>query len=186
MIRGNDIRDCGYGIVAVDVERLDTPLIDGNTVKDCEYGMFVRDSDPYIIGNIVAGNSESGIRFEGWSQSLMHSNRIIGNGKYGVEDLTDYILDSPCLNCTWTKETANDVYGNGLYDVYFLDEAGLGRFEARYNYWGTLCPQESQFYGRVGVEVWVDSTHTVVCTDCDSCHHSTEPTTWSTIKALFR
>jgi parallel beta-helix repeat protein len=186
VIRNNDIRYCGCGIAVYYVERLDTPLIEGNTVKDCEYGMQIGDSDPYIVGNIVAGNTESGIYFEGWSQSLMHGNRIIGNGKYGVEDRTDYIYQSPCLNCTFTKETANDVYGNGLYDVYFVEETGLGLFEARYNYWGNLCPQASQFYGRMDVNVWVDSTHTVVCTNCEDCSHSTEATTWGAIKALFR
>lgn len=185
IIRNNDVRYCDCGILALLVYRWHTPLIEGNTVRDCDYGMQVADAHPYIAGNTIVGNEESGIWFEGWSQSLMHSNRIIGNGKYGVEDRTDYILQSPCLNCTFTKETANDVYGNGLYDVYFVEETGHGRFEATYNYWGNLCPQASQFYGRVGVEVWVDSTHTVVCTDCDSCYHSTDATTWGAIKALF-
>jgi hypothetical protein len=138
------------------------------------------------VGNTIVGNGETRVYFEGYSQSLMHSNRIIGNGKYGVEDRTDYVYQSPCLNCTFTKETANDVYGNGLYDVYFVEETGHGLFEASYNYWGTLCPQPSQFYGRVDVMVWVDSTHTVVCIDCENCHHATEPTTWGRIKAMFR
>ena len=185
VVRNNDVRYCDYGIMVGDVLRWHTPLIEGNTVKNCDYGIYVWDSHPYILGNIVAGNYESGLRFAGWSQSLMHSNRIVGNGKYGVEDRTIYAYQSPCLNCTFTKETANDVYDNGLYDVYFVEETGLGRFEATYNYWGNLCPQPSQFYGRVGVEVWVDSTHTVVCLDCDNCHHSTESTTWGAIKALF-
>ena len=185
IIRGNDVQYCDYGIMVGDVYRYDTPLIEANTLKYCDYGINAWNSHPYILGNIIAGNTESGLLFEGWSQSIMHSNKIIGNGKYGVEDRTEYAYQSPCLNCTFTKETANDVYGNGLYDVYFVEETGLGRFEATYNYWGNLCPQPSQFYGRVGVEVWVDSTHTVVCTDCDNCHHSTESTTWGAIKALY-
>jgi parallel beta-helix repeat protein len=185
VIRSNDVRYCSYGVLVGYGFRYDTPLIEGNTVRDCDYGIWVGDSHPYILGNTIAGNAQSGIYFEGWSQSIMHSNKIIGNGTYGVEDRTDYAYQSPCLNCTFTKETANDVYGNALYDVYFVEETGLGRFEATYNYWGNLCPQPSQFYGRVGVEVWVDSTHTVVCTDCDNCHHSTESTTWGAIKALF-
>ena len=185
VIRGNDVQYCDYGIMVGDVYRFDTPLIEANTLKYCDYGINVWNSHPYILGNIIAGNTESGLLFDGWSQSEMHSNKIIGNGKYGVEDRTDYAYQSPCLNCTLTRETANDVYGNGLYDVYFVEETGLGLFGARYNYWGNLCPQPSQFYGRVDVVVWVDSTHTVVCTDCDNCHHSTESTTWGAIKALF-
>jgi hypothetical protein len=186
VIRGNVVRFADWGISVSGVFRLDTPVIEGNTVRDCHYGIWNRDSNAYIVGNTIVGNTETGIHFEAYSQSLMHSNKIIGNGKYGVYDCTYYVYQSPCLNCTLTKETANDVYGNGLYDVYFVEETGLGLFGACYNYWGTLCPDSSRFYGRVDISVWVDSTHTVVCTDCDSCYHSTQPTTWGSIKGMFR
>ena len=153
---------------------------EGNT------GIHVHYSDPYIRGNTISGFDEAGVYFVGWSKSIMESNRIVDNGNYGVYARMDDWLYSPCLNCMRGRETANDVYGNGLYDVYYVENTGFGLFEATLNYWGTPCPQPGRFHGRVRWTPWVDSTHTILCSDCDSCGDATEPTTWGSIKAMFR
>ena len=87
---------------------------------------------------------------------------------------------------SFTREYANDIWGNGEYDVYHWEKTGLGLMTATHNYWGTLCPDSSRFCGRIDWTPWVDSTHTVLCSDCENCHHGTEPSTWGSIKAMFR
>jgi len=186
VIRDNEIRDCMTGVQVEDVLRPYSPLIQGNSIRNCIWGIWSRDSNAHIVGNVITGHTEDGIYFDGYSESLMQANTIVGNGKHGVYAEMDYIYQSPCLNCTFELEMANNVYGNGWYDVYYIESTGLGLFMAIYNYWGTLCPDPSRFYGRIDVSVWTDSTHTVICTDCENCYHSTEPTTWGKIKAMFR
>jgi hypothetical protein len=57
---------------------------------------------------------------------------------------------------------------------------------AIYNYWGSDCPDfAAKIHGRVDYTPWMDSTHTQVF-DEDDCPPSTEPCTWSSIKAMYR
>jgi hypothetical protein len=186
VVRGNEIYDCHEGIGVGFVSPTRSPRIEGNVIYECDYGIWARDCSPYIVRNTITRNDIAGVHFEGYSRSLMERNVITYNARYGVEAIMDYIYDSPCLNCSWVPESANDVYGNVEYEVYYEEETGLGLFEATYNYWGTLCPDPYRFFGNVSIPIWVDSTHTVVCNDCDSCYHSTEPSTWGTIKAMYR
>jgi hypothetical protein len=187
IIRGNEISVCGEGISAWEVPGYQSPFIEGNHIHDCwDYGIRSQDSNPYIGWNTIEGNGVSGILFVGYSQSLIEGCKIINNGWSGVTADMDYVLHSPCLNCAGDEQTANDVYGNAAYDVYYWEETGLGLLEASVNYWGTHCPDSSRFHGRVDWTPWVDSTHTVRCSDCESCGQATQPTTWGSIKAMFR
>lgn len=185
-VRGNEIHVCHKGIAVGSISTARSPLIEENMIYDCNFGIWARNCSPYIVGNTITHNDIDGVYFEGSSGSRMESNIITFNMENGVSAFMDDPWSSPCLNCAWLPERANDVFGNGEYDVYYEEDTGLGLLEARYNYWGTLCPDPVRFFGNVSTPVWVDSTHTVVCTDCESCYHSTEPTTWGTIKAMYR
>jgi len=187
IIVGNDIHSCWYGIHLQDVWTRDSPRIVDNHISYCwEFGILSFDSDPYIGGNTIELNGSDGLHFEGYSSSLLEGNRIVHNGGNGVTAIMDYEYHHPCLNCTWRKEMANDVFGNGGYAVYLVEPVGLGVFEATYNSWGTLCPDPAMFYGNIDWLPWVDSTHTTRCYDCESCQPATEPTTWGAIKSIYR
>ena len=159
VVRGNEIYVCHEGIGVGFVSPTRSPRIEGNVIYECNYGIWARNCSPYIVSNTITHNDIAGVHFEGYSTSLMERNVITYNAEYGVEAIMDYIYDSPCLNCSWVPESANDVYGNGWYEVYYEEQTGLGLFEATYNYWGTLCPDPSRFFGNVSISIWVDSTH---------------------------
>jgi hypothetical protein len=115
----------------------------------------------------------------------MVRNKIVNNHRNGVTAIMTYVAHSPFLNHTGHKELANDIYANGDYDVYYEEQTGIGAFYAAYNYWGPLLPVPS-LYGYVYYVPWVDSTHTLVCYTKDDCDPGIAPTTWGTIKTLYR
>jgi hypothetical protein len=187
VIRDNEIYDCLAGIYIYDVWTRDCPSVVGNHIHDCwNYGIYCLNSAPYIGTCIIENNALDGIRYIGYGDGIIEGSKIVNNGWNGVTAIMDYVLNTPCLNCTWRIEMANDVHGNGNYDVYYWEETGAGLLEARMNYWGTMCPDPSQFYGRVNWTPWTDSTHSTLCSDCDSCGNAIEPATWGAIKAMFR
>ena len=187
VIKDNEIYDCLYGIELYEVWTRDCPSIIDNHIHDCSsVGMKSTNSAPYVGFNTISNNGGVGLAYLCYGDGLIEGNKIINNGWAGVYADMDYAYNTPCLNCRHYRELANDVYGNGEYDVYYDEETGLGLFEATFNYWGTLCPEPLRFYGRVNWSPWVDSTHTVLCSDCDTCHHETNPTTWGNIKVMFK
>jgi parallel beta-helix repeat protein len=187
IIVGNEICYCEVGINLKDVWSCDSPRILDNHIHHCwADGIYSRDSDPYIEGNTIEYNGWNGIYFVGYSKSLMLRNTIRHNTWDGVGAWMTYVMASPSLNQTGYKENANDIYGNGGYAVWYHEETGFGLFGASKNYWGTLCPESAKFYGRVDWIPWVDGTHTTVCYDCESCQPATSPTTWGSIKAMFK
>jgi hypothetical protein len=187
IIRDNEIYDCLVGIYVHEVWTRDCPSIVGNHIHDCwNYGIYCLNSAPYIGTCVIESNDLDGIRYMGYGDGIIEGSRIVNNGWNGVTAIMEYALNTPCLNCTWRIEMANDIYGNGNYDVYYWEETGFGLLEARINYWGTTCPDPSRFYGRVNWTPWTDSAHALYCSDCDSCGNSTEPLTWGAIKALFK
>ncbi len=186
VIYSNEIYDCLYGIDVDHFWILDSPYIVSNHIHDCHLGIRSHDSAPYIGANTIENNDGIGLVYEGCSGGTVELNRIINNGWAGVYVYTQCYSNMPCLNCRHYKGHANDVYGNGEYEVYCDELTGLGLFEAAYNYWGTVCPDSSRFYGEVNWTPWVDSTHMAAYSDCRSPDHSTRPTTWGTIKAIFK
>jgi len=187
LIKGNDIGDGDCGINISGSSMGYSPLLESNSIHGAKYyGVCSLDSNPHIVGNTVTQCGEAGVYFQGYSSSLMVSNVIINNAGPGIMAIMDYVYESPCLNCGWQKEHANDVYGNRQYDVYYYEETGAGLFEARVNYWGTSCPDSTRFFGRVDWSPWVNTTHTVDCVTCAGCPDAVQPATWGSIKAMFR
>ena len=187
IIIGNEIDACQVGIDLSEVWSADSPRIIGNHIHHSwENGIYSLNSDPYIEGNTIEYNGWTGVSFSGYSRSLLVSNKIIFNDSHGVAALMDYTFDHPSLNGGLPEETANDVYGNGGYAVYFTEPNGIAAIDVRHNYWGTLCPDSAKFHGNINWTPWVDSTHTTVCHDCASCQPTTEPGTWGSIKAIYR
>lgn len=186
LLKGNEISGCLYGIGIGRCQTGYAPKVEDNVIHGCYIGIWANQASPYICGNRVSDCWGTGAYFFGYSGALMVSNKIIRNGEYGVYAwMTDWFY-SPDLNCTAGLQFANDVYGNGLYDVYYREDTGGGLFCANLNYWGTNCPDGSRFYGRVQWDTWTDSTHTDICSSCDTCGTATLPTSWGAIKALFR
>jgi len=188
VIRNNVVTGCiEYGIECTNGSAYDTPRIEGNKITSNHIGLYIENAHPCVEQNIISHNY-IGIVAECPAQVNFRMNVITYNTDCGawIWEPADHWYTAPCFNCSWERETANDIYGNGSFDIYFRDDTGHDLVEATYNYWGTLCPSAPQFYGAVSWIPWVDSTHTVLCTDCGSCEHSTEPATWGVIKAMFR
>ena len=188
IIKNNSITYCvDRAIDCANTSPYSSPWIEGNKMAYNGIGLYMENTYPVVERNVISYNYD-GLQIRCPAVVNFRMNVITHNSNCGawIWERIGYPYTAPCFNCSWEEETANDIYGNGAYDIYFRDDTGNDLIEARYNYWGTLCPSASQFYGRVSWIPWVDSTHTVLCSDCESCHHATEPTTWGSIKAMYR
>ncbi|MFH1312115.1 MAG: right-handed parallel beta-helix repeat-containing protein [Candidatus Eisenbacteria bacterium] len=188
VFRNNVIRDCYMGIYCWDIHDPGRPFFQGNTITECAFGAEILDSAPNLDGNEITHNAW-GLSYGGHCGGNCTRNVIAYNEDGGVWVYSDPPLASPDFNGTWLPEEANDFYGNGGYDIRYMydPEQGQGLVMAIYNWWGSDCPNfASRIYGsNVVYSPWLDSTHTVAITEAD-CQGATEPTTWGSIKAMFR
>lgn len=123
-----------------------TPVINQTIIRNNGgYGLYLNASSPRITNSVLSANTLSAIYITG------NSNPIIANA-YGA---------------------SNNIFGSsGLYD---LENTSPNDINARYNYWGTLDPNQiaarildkadNSNYGQVFYEPWTDSTHTAVLPD---------------------
>jgi hypothetical protein len=187
VIRNNTVKGClEYGIECANGGTNWSPWIEGNTIIQNATGLGIENIHPRVDGNVLSHNTR-GTVVECPAVVTFQMNVITNNTDYGawVHQGSAYPYTAPCFNCGMQKSTANDIYGNGSYDIYYEDDTGLGLIEARFNYWGSLCPVPS-LHGNITLVPWVDSSHTLQCDACGSCHDATQPATWGSIKAIFR
>jgi len=184
IIRNNVIRHCQQGIACSQIDEPGRPLFDGNTVAGCGWGAFIQDCAPLFDRNQITHCSR-GLVFFGNCTGDCSGNTIAYNG-IGADIWADPPLGAPTFNGSWEPELANDFYGNTALDIRYDHPAGLAGIMAIYNYWGSSCPNfAGKLEGEVIYSPWMDSTHTVVLTEQD-CPGATEPSTWGSIKAMFR
>ena len=187
VFRNNTIRDCVAGIYCTEVYEPERPLFQGNFITQCNRGAEIWNSSPSFDANRIVNNREWGAEFFNHCGGNWTRNVIAYNVSGGVYVNVDPPLATPDFNGGWEDALANDFYGNGGFDISYIHGGGLtGPLMAIYNYWGSRCPDfEHKLNGDVKYSPWVDSTHTerIYVVDCPG---ATEPSTWGSIKALFR
>lgn len=185
-IRHCRISHCCIGIYCSTTEAYYSPLIRFCALLDNDYAIELWDSRPYIVDNYIARSSRAGVYCEGRSPALLDRNTIVDGERFGIWVRTDVFWE-PGLTSSWIPSNANNIYGNAWCDLCNEVEDQRGLVEARYNYWGSDCPDFESIIcgpGRVNYLPWVDSTHTYVYDECPP--QTTEPTTWGRVKAMFR
>jgi len=188
MFKNNEIRKCGYGIYVRDVVDPGRPSFQGNVISECTDGAYVHDSMPVFDGNRITDCRDWGICYYGNCGGECLRNVITHNGG-GVYINADPPYAAPSLNGGLSVPDGNDIFDNTGYDLSY-ECCRLGEdpwpVYARLNYWGSRCPDSATvFHGPVYYEPWVDSTHTEILNRSD-CPDATEPTTWGSIKAMFK
>jgi hypothetical protein len=184
-IRWCSFRECGIG-VECGTQPFYCPLIRFSTFDRCSWGVWCTSSAPYLADNYIANSSWSGVYCFGQSPAHLDRNTIVSNGQHGVYVDTDVFCE-PSMTTWWLPQNGNSIYGNAEYDLYNAVEDQRGVVEARCTYWGSDCPDFDLVIGgpgRVNYLPWCDSTHRIEYSECPS--ELTPPSTWSSIKAMFR
>lgn len=185
-IRYCRVSHCWYAIYCANVESYYSPVIRFCTLLDNDWAIYCYNSRPYIADNYIARSSRAGVYCEGRSPALLDRNTIVDGERYRIWVRTDVFCE-PYLTSSWVPSNANNIYGNAWCDLFYDVEDQRSLVEARYNYWGSDCPDFESIIcgpGRVNYLPWVDSTHTYVYDECPP--QATEPTTWGRVKAMFR
>jgi len=184
IVRNNVIRGASWGVTCSQMGDPGRPLFEGNTITDCWWGGFAEDCSPLFDFNQIT-HCGTGLVFGGNCTGDCSGNTIAYNG-IGADIWADPPLGAPTFNGSWEPELANDFYGNTALDIRYGHPPGLAGIMAIYNYWGSNCPNfAGKLQGEVIYSPWMDSTHTVVLTEKD-CPGATEPSTWGSIKAMFK
>jgi parallel beta-helix repeat protein len=114
------------------------PTVADCSFTGCSYGIVVADSAaPFLSSNAIQSNTIAGISVTG----------------------------SPGPEVGRTLADANDIYGNGFFQIFSTSPATV---DADYNYWGSLCVGDSLFYGAVDYVPWTDELHTETYTECQT------------------
>jgi hypothetical protein len=180
------IRACGYGVACHDMNDPGRPFLKGNLVTGCCCGVEVVNSSPILEGNEIAYCRDYGMLYVGHCGGGCIANKVIHNEGIGVCMFNDPLLAVPILNGTGKLEGANDVYGNGTWEIWCENAGPVDLVMAVYNYWGSDCPCfTSEVHGSVDYSPWVDSTHSVILSE-SNCPDAVLPTTWGSIKAMYR
>ncbi len=182
---GNHIIECMYGLFLYDSGPM-CPVVENNTFEDCVTAIGGYGCSAWIVRNRILSSIYCGISLEGYAYCMMWNNTIIGTaGSYGIYA---HIWRWGSIEFKGSRNpiNGNNIYGNGRYDLYFLDDTREATFDATLNYWGSDCPDfEGRIYGPVDCTPWTDATHSRILTEED-CPGATEPTTWGSIKAMYR
>jgi hypothetical protein len=183
---GNVIRHCSIGVGCYDIYEPGRPFFLDNEISECGIGVEVLNSCPNFDGNSIEYCQTYGMYFWGATGGNCDRNVIAHNESYGVYIYCDPPLAAPDFNGSWVPELANEFYDNGGTDIWYHYASPTGFVMALYNYWGSKCPDfQSEVHGGVNYSPWVDSSHTVILTQED-CPGATAPSTWGSIKALYR
>jgi hypothetical protein len=186
VIRDNTIVSCSYGITCWDSSQPSRPLLDGNTIISCGWGVEVLDAQPHVESCKILDSGERGMTYSGHCGGNVNKCVIAYTGGNGVSIWSHPSLAAPWFNGSWLPENANDFYGNSGWDIWYEHTSEQGLVMAPYNYWGSDCPDfATKIHGGVIYSPWMDSTHTQVLTE-DDCPEASDPSTWGSIKAIFR
>jgi len=184
-IRWSTFTNCGVAIHSA-VQPFRCPVIRFNTFDNCGWGIYCVNSGPYIADNYIANSFYSGIYCVGRSPAWLDRNVIVNNGEYGLRVETEAFYE-PYLTTEWLPRNGNSIYGNAVCDLYNGVEDQRGVVEACYTYWGSDCPDTLKVIqgpGRVNYRPWCDSLHIETYIECPP--DPTSPSTWGSIKAMFR
>jgi hypothetical protein len=185
LFRNITIRDCNTGITCGYVSEPGRPHFLGISITDCRVGAEVVDSEPQFESCAITYCSTIAISYVGHCGGGC-DKCIIAHNQEGVWIYSDPPLAAPGFNGSWLPENANDFFDNAGWDIWYAYSTPDALVMAIYNYWGTECPDfTSRLHGRVLYSPWMDSTHTVVLNE-DHCPQAVEPSTWGSIKAMFR
>jgi hypothetical protein len=184
LFRDITVRNCHWGIWCEDVGGPGRPSFENITITYCRGGVEVLDSQPDFESCSIThcGFAMEYIGFCGGNCDRC----VIAHNEEGVHIHSDPPLAAPYFNGSWLPENANDFYDNAGWDIYYVHTHQQALVMAIWNYWGEDCPDfSSRIYGRVDYTPWTDSTHTRLLNP-EVCAQGREPSTWGTIKALFR
>ncbi|MFH1314113.1 MAG: right-handed parallel beta-helix repeat-containing protein [Candidatus Eisenbacteria bacterium] len=186
VIRDNVIRNCNTGIMCYEVYHPGRPYFVGNTITDCRLGVEVWNSEPNFEDCEITYCRDAGMAYGGHCGGNVKRSVIAHNEEYGIYVGSDPPIASPTFNGSWLPELANDIYDNGSWDIFYDHTGADAPLMAIYNCWRAECPEfATRVYGTVMYSPWMDSTHTRLIYTVD-CETATEPSTWGSIKAMFR
>jgi len=161
-VLGNTVENGWYGICCEGA----SPILRGNVVRSNKQGILCKVASPLIVNNHITRNY-SGIVLEDGSPRILR-NTIDLNGT-GIE-VQSWSL--PTIG--GSIEEANDIYDNRSYDLVnrglVKDDAIRTQepllLEAKYNFWGSNCPDRSKLVGQIVYAPWVNEDHTERFTSC--------------------
>jgi len=109
IIAGNNVRSSIYGIALEDSQN---NTIAGNRIAHNMFGTFLfssADNNQVCEGNVIAGNSQSGIQIVSSTGNLVHKNNLTANSEDGV------FLDSSTGNSVVENYIRGNKYGVRAY-----------------------------------------------------------------------
>ena len=179
------IRNCDSGIHCRDVQNPGRPFFENVSVSDCDVGADIKDSEPNFESCTITTCGDYAMLYSGHCGGNC-DKCIIAHNQEGVHIYSDPPLAAPSFNGSWLPENANDFYDNVGWDIYYEHSSPQSLVMAIWNYWGEDCPDFStRVHGRVDYTPWTDSTHTRLLNP-EVCAQAREPSTWGSIKAMFR
>lgn len=185
LFRDITIRNCYAGIRCQDVRGPGRPLFLNISISNCDIGADVWDSEPNFESCTITYCSDYAMTYLGHCGGNCY-RCVIAHNQEGVHIYSDPPLAAPSFNGSWLPENANDFYDNAGWDIYYEHSHPQALVMAIWNYWGEDCPDfSSRIHGRVDYTPWTDSTHTRLL-NSEVCAQGREPSTWGTIKAMFR
>lgn len=130
----------------------DCAFVDLNSGATVQYG-----GAPTFLGSTF-GSNQTGVAVADSAAPFILGSSFDGNDLAGV--YAD--CDAP-LRVGGSLADANDFVNMGAYHAF---NNSATEVDARYNYWGDLCPQADWFYGPVEYVPWTDESHGGVYQDC--------------------
>jgi parallel beta-helix repeat protein len=148
-----------------------SPLITNNDLSKNQVGLRIREpfSRPKIQGNVISGNTLSGVEISDGAAPLLQENEIRGNQKDGItsREANPSILKNRILNnggaglrflSSSGRLSNNNIHDNGEYEIFNSLENDMP-VEANDNWWGTREAPEvvDRIYGRVQYQRILDA-----------------------------
>jgi hypothetical protein len=106
----------------------------------------------------VFRSNQNGFAAADSAAPFLSGNTFDGNALGGL-----YVTGQGRVLVGGTLEDANDFVNRGAYHVFNMTSNTVA---AEYNWWDSLCPSESWFYGPVDYTPWTDESHSGVYYDC--------------------
>ena len=169
VIEGNVIKQSWDGI---SLYRCNA-LIKDNVISGCNRGIHMDYSDPEMVDNVLRNNGDG--------VSMISSAPVIARCVLEHNGRALLIHGHSYPTIGGSLATANSFISNG-YSVYnvglriegtqYTDQREVA--VATYNYWGSLCPDESKMRGDVALRPWTDAEHETTYEECSESEPAKE------------
>jgi parallel beta-helix repeat protein len=136
----------------------DVRISDNYIEKSAQCGISLRASSPLVTGNELVAN-KYGIWCTDRSAPEIKRNIVRRSLAYDVGCERGA---SPLVGGSLAE--ANYFYGDGTYLLHNLTDYPV---DARYNYWGSDCPESGRFSGQVRFTPWTDRTRQQEVSSCN-------------------